>query len=645
MPTETEIIQDRERSAREDVELSKPPVGINLEQPLTLEDAIRYGLQNNLSLRVARFNQEISNKDTLAQKLRMLPGLVVDGKYEYRDKLRKSDVYNWKLDEDQPDYTVGELRDSGKANLTLTWNVLDTAIAYVRGSQAEMEEYVLEKRTRRQSQHLALDITKAFWQAAAMEDALDYVHTVIKKLRAVKQNIDSAVKLGAMDIMDATEAEMRLKELEIVIRKLQTDLSRARLELAELMGLNQNVQFTLHRAPIKPIIAALPHPKQLDVDQLEEFALLHRPDLFGSDMQLRIQQKEAKSALLKLFPGINFFAGTHYDMNRLLLSKTWNSVGAGVGWDLLNLPSQYVKLKGTEKAVEMAKAQRLMLTVGVITQVHIALLDYAIKVDRFRLLDEAYVLTDNLLDMAKEKVNAGVRGLTQLDLTERQLEQMTAKLRRDESVVDMLVAHKQLCVTIGVDPLDCDASIAGGTGGVVPSEPLKRWKCTECGYIHTGPYPPERCPICGADRSRFVEYSGEGDGLSAGAGGPNMVTEELESWGRSEPVLPATDRAAAGPSSPGWAGTASDKFLWKVQVGAFSRRSGAEKRLAEIRNADLRLMDPRDADIDGAQVRGQYVNRVRFKGLTQVDAKSLSEELRRKGMEYWIIPPSSPHWQ
>ena len=37
MPTETEIIQDRERSAREDVELSKPPVGINLEQPLTLE--------------------------------------------------------------------------------------------------------------------------------------------------------------------------------------------------------------------------------------------------------------------------------------------------------------------------------------------------------------------------------------------------------------------------------------------------------------------------------------------------------------------------------------------------------------------------------------------------------------------------------
>jgi cell division protein FtsN len=133
---------------------------------------------------------------------------------------------------------------------------------------------------------------------------------------------------------------------------------------------------------------------------------------------------------------------------------------------------------------------------------------------------------------------------------------------------------------------------------------------------------------------------------AAGTGtGANMVDENLASWGRSEPTLSATDQSARGPSSPGWAGAASDKFLWRVQVGAFSRRSGAEKRLAEIRNADLRLMDPRDADIDGAQVRGQYVNRVRFKGLTQVDAKSLSEELRRKGMEYWIIPPSSPHWQ
>ena len=34
---------------------------------------------------------------------------------------------------------------------------------------------------------------------------------------------------------------------------------------------------------------------------------------------------------------------------------------------------------------------------------------------------------------------------------------------------------------------------------------MKKWKCTICGYIHTGEEPPEKCPVCGADSSKFEE--------------------------------------------------------------------------------------------------------------------------------------------
>jgi rubredoxin len=34
---------------------------------------------------------------------------------------------------------------------------------------------------------------------------------------------------------------------------------------------------------------------------------------------------------------------------------------------------------------------------------------------------------------------------------------------------------------------------------------MKKWKCTVCGYVHTGDEPPETCPVCGADRSKFIE--------------------------------------------------------------------------------------------------------------------------------------------
>jgi len=32
----------------------------------------------------------------------------------------------------------------------------------------------------------------------------------------------------------------------------------------------------------------------------------------------------------------------------------------------------------------------------------------------------------------------------------------------------------------------------------------KRWQCSICGYVHVGEEPPEFCPVCGADRTKFV---------------------------------------------------------------------------------------------------------------------------------------------
>ena len=33
----------------------------------------------------------------------------------------------------------------------------------------------------------------------------------------------------------------------------------------------------------------------------------------------------------------------------------------------------------------------------------------------------------------------------------------------------------------------------------------KKWRCTVCGYVHTGDNPPEKCPLCKAPASKFVE--------------------------------------------------------------------------------------------------------------------------------------------
>jgi uncharacterized membrane protein len=44
---------------------------------------------------------------------------------------------------------------------------------------------------------------------------------------------------------------------------------------------------------------------------------------------------------------------------------------------------------------------------------------------------------------------------------------------------------------------------------------VKKWRCTVCGYIHEGEEPPEKCPICGADRSKFVEIVSKEEKIDA----------------------------------------------------------------------------------------------------------------------------------
>lgn len=33
---------------------------------------------------------------------------------------------------------------------------------------------------------------------------------------------------------------------------------------------------------------------------------------------------------------------------------------------------------------------------------------------------------------------------------------------------------------------------------------MKKWRCMLCGYVHNGDSPPERCPVCGATKDKFI---------------------------------------------------------------------------------------------------------------------------------------------
>ncbi|MBW1840807.1 MAG: rubredoxin [Deltaproteobacteria bacterium] len=72
---------------------------------------------------------------------------------------------------------------------------------------------------------------------------------------------------------------------------------------------------------------------------------------------------------------------------------------------------------------------------------------------------------------------------------------------------------------------------------------MRKWRCTVCSYIHEGEEPPEICPVCGADRSKFVEVDAE----DAAAKEPDPAEDETTA---AEPETKATDSTPESAVSP-----------------------------------------------------------------------------------------------
>ena len=71
---------------------------------------------------------------------------------------------------------------------------------------------------------------------------------------------------------------------------------------------------------------------------------------------------------------------------------------------------------------------------------------------------------------------------------------------------------------------------------------MKKWKCKVCGYIHMGDEPPEKCPVCGAPKSAFIEVI---ESETAAPEPAAAATPKSEPPTKSEPKPSASSAPAA----------------------------------------------------------------------------------------------------
>jgi len=445
-----DLVKQRRDNLAEELKLIQVRETMSFPDPLTLDDVIKIGTQNNLEMRISRIMADIEKDNALAEKLNMLPQLSLSGNLGYRNSYNISKYQDIYTGQEVLGTSTNQEKATKLMNIDLSWNILDFGLSYLRARQAVMGTEIKRMERIRQSQKLAVELSAAYWRAVLTVKDLERVKAIEAEATEYKTRAEALVAQKRLDPFIAKGIEKQVSDLSITSNNLQAEITAVKIELAKLMGLSPVTRFELSgESSAEAYLENMPDSSKVDPRKLEIVSLNHRPELFSADLEEKVRQDEARSVLVSMFPGIRLSASQNFDYNSFLLNTTWSSVGVSVAENILALPSKYMSWKAKDKTVSMVKAQRLMLTAGIIAQVHMAFHDYRTKEKQFRLYHNAWLISEDLLNMSRERNKLGT--VTDVQITQRMMETVVSKLQRDRSLTDVMNAYNMLLVTLGLN--------------------------------------------------------------------------------------------------------------------------------------------------------------------------------------------------
>ncbi len=414
---------------------------------LTLDQAIARAIKYNLDGRLQLMEQAMAAGQLDLSRFEMLPRIALSAGYMGRTNESASSSESIQTRQQSLEPSTSLDRDRQVADLTIAWNVLDFGVSYYSAQQNADRSLILEERRRKVIQNTVQQVSAAYWRAVAAERLITRIDPLMERVRQARSDSATLESLRLRSPLEALNYQRSLLESLSRLEAQRKELALAKTELAALISLQPGQTFEL------AIPADTYEVPQLTVDmaQLEELALGHRPELREEHYQSRIGALEARKALLRMLPGIEFNLGGHYDSNSYLENNRWADYSAKVTWNLLNVLSAPANLDYAEANEQVIEARRQAMSMAVLTQLHVARANFQESV---RLLDtakELHAIDTRILE--QQRAAASTRRVGDLALIQSELNAVQAALALDLQYADVRAAFNQIFLSLGADPV------------------------------------------------------------------------------------------------------------------------------------------------------------------------------------------------
>ena len=414
---------------------------------IDLYTAIALAIKNNRELKIKQLETGIAYRQLDKVEFEMLPAIAANAGYS------GSERYNASASATVPNtdlagaigtsFSTSRERDVNSQDIGFTWNALDFGLSFIRAGQ-EANRYLITEEMERKAEHnIVRDVIKAYWNTISADK-------LIKKYDPLLVEVDKALndsqKIEELLLTKPMDALLYQKELLDIQRALQSQKEifiDARIQLAGLMGLLPNQKFTI--VPTDDPLTIL----NMDLDGMEKYALINRPELRKSHYDEKISIQETKASMSSLLPGLNFNAAWTHSSNDHLMNKTNLEYGSVMGANLLNV-FMYPKVKRiNETNTEVIKEKRLALSMAVLSQVHLANIDYSLALEEYDTAERYYQVSKKITEQIKNAQKIARFG--NLELIREQASLLVAELRYDIAYSKLQHAIGKIYTSVGLD--------------------------------------------------------------------------------------------------------------------------------------------------------------------------------------------------
>lgn len=373
---------------------------------LNLDQIIEIANQRNLDLLVLEQQVLIQDELTGGSVRKWLPQLIWNQELSGRNVNTGS--FSESLDPTVPPAppSISSQTHVNRLDLTLTWNLLDFGISMMRSRQEANKTLVLQMGYEKERQKLIMEIVKNYWRAIVARYALRENRKLVSRSQKLIAALNKHVENRIISWAEAYRIETDLLKNQPDLYRNEREYQDVLEELAQQMGLPLGSTFELAEEEELPFETRL-----LPIEEIEEYALMYRPELYSGDLQELIKADDVKIAMLAAIPGLAFFAGDFYDANKFLIYNHWLSAGLRVSWDLFRLPERMSDYHVAQMNKDLVAQQRIAFSMGVITQVRIAYLSYYQSIETYQLVKE-------LAEAKKKLAFAGTKGAIRGDTSE-----------------------------------------------------------------------------------------------------------------------------------------------------------------------------------------------------------------------------------